>query len=111
MYISKDLTAASATPLLLAILKEQDSYGYEIIKRIKEISHNEMEWTEGMLYPVLHRLEEQQLIESYWKSSESGRKRKYYHLKEAGLEELNNQIKQWDIVHFAISETLINKQK
>jgi len=111
MYISKDLTAASATPLLLAILKEQDSYGYEIIKRIKELSHNEMEWTEGMLYPVLHRLEEQQLIESYWKNSETGRKRKYYYLNEAGLEELNNVIKQWDIVHSVISETLINKQK
>jgi PadR family transcriptional regulator, regulatory protein PadR len=109
MNISKDLIAASATPILLSILKEQDSYGYEIIKRVKELSHHEMEWTEGMLYPVLHRLEDQQFIESYWKKADSGRRRKYYHLKEAGLEELDNLLKQWDIVHSAISETLSQK--
>ncbi|HBP25756.1 MAG TPA: PadR family transcriptional regulator [Acholeplasmatales bacterium] len=109
MYISKDLIAASATPLLLAILKEQDSYGYEIIKRVKELSHNEMEWTEGMLYPVLHRLEQQALVDSYWEDSETGRRRKYYHLNETGLRDLENQIKQWDVVHGAISETLTKK--
>ncbi len=111
MHISKDLIAASATPLLLAILKEQDSYGYEIIKKVKKLSNNEMVWTEGMLYPVLHRLEDQQLIESYLKISDKGRKRKYYHIKKAGLEELNKQIKQWNIVHAIINDTLNNKQK
>ncbi len=105
MNISKDLIAASASPLLLGILKEQDNYGYEIIKRIKELSNNELVWTEGMLYPVLHRLEEQGLIGSYWKTSQSGRKRKYYQIKEAGIEELKNLTKQWEIVHSAISET------
>lgn len=110
MNISKDLIAASATPLVLAILKEQDSYGYDIMKRIKELSHNKMEWTEGMLYPVLHRLEDQQLIESYWKKSDSGRRRKYYQLKELGLKELHNQLKQWEIVHSTLSETLNSNQ-
>ena len=62
--ISKDLIAASATSLILAILKKQDSYGYEIIKKIKKGSINEIIWTEGMLYPVLHRLEDNNLIES-----------------------------------------------
>ena len=73
MNVSKDLVAASATPLILAILKEYDSYGYAIIKRVKEMSENQLIWTEGMLYPVLHRLEEQQLIESYWNRSEERR--------------------------------------
>jgi len=109
MLISKDLIAASATPLLLAILKEKDSYGYEIIKRVKELSHNEMEWTEGMLYPVLHRLEQQQLVDSYWEDSESGRRRKYYHLNEDGLNELNEQMKQWDVVSGALSESMTKK--
>lgn len=111
MFISKDLIAASATPLLLAILKEKDSYGYEIIKRVKELSHNEMEWTEGMLYPVLHRLEQQQLVDSYWEDSESGRRRKYYHLNVAGLIDLNEQMKQWDVVSGALSETLTKKDE
>ena len=105
MNVSKDLIAASATPLILAILKEQDSYGYSIIKRIKELSKNEIVWTEGMLYPVLHRLEEQKLIESYWEASETGRKRKYYMIKEAGKDELETQMKQWEIVNLAIAQT------
>ena len=80
MEIAKDLVAASALPIVLAILKESDSYGYSIIKRVKELSGDEMNWTEGMLYPILHRLEAQELIDSYWKESENGRKRKYYRI-------------------------------
>jgi DNA-binding PadR family transcriptional regulator len=105
MNVSKDLIAASATPLILAILKENDSYGYAIIKRVKEMSDNELVWTEGMLYPVLHRLEEQLLIESYLSKSEAGRQRKYYRIKESGLTELEIQRKQWEIVHSALSKT------
>ncbi|HBH12410.1 MAG TPA: PadR family transcriptional regulator [Clostridiales bacterium] len=106
MDISKDLIAASSTPLILAILKNQDNYGYAIIKAIKEISNDEIIWTEGMLYPVLHRLEKDGYIESYWQKSENGRKRKYYRLKVDGLLELENQKKQWDIVHLALSQEI-----
>src|SRR6185295_11946872 len=56
MDMSKDLVAASATPLVLAILAEGDSYGYAIIKRVAELSGGQLQWTDGMLYPVLHRL-------------------------------------------------------
>ena len=59
MAISKDLVAASATPLILSILNEGESYGYAIIQRVRELSKGEMTWTDGMLYPVLHRLEQQ----------------------------------------------------
>ena len=106
MNVSKDLTAASATPLVLAILKEKDNYGYSIIKRVKELSLNEMIWTEGMLYPVLHRLEDQEHIESYWKTSETGRKRKYYRITDKGREELETQLKQWLIVHGTIGNII-----
>jgi DNA-binding PadR family transcriptional regulator len=105
MNVSKDLIAASATPLILAILKEDDSYGYAIIKRVKEMSENQLIWTEGMLYPVLHRLEEHLLIESYLSKSEVGRQRKYYRIKESGLAELELQKKQWEIVHNALART------
>lgn len=109
MDVSKDLVAASATPIVLAILKENDSYGYSIIKKVKELTGNELVWTEGMLYPVLHRLEQQDLIESYWNSSETGRKRKYYRIKEAGLKELELQKRQWEMVNSALSKTWKNK--
>jgi DNA-binding PadR family transcriptional regulator len=105
MNVSKDLTAASATPLVLTILKENDSYGYSIIRSVKELSGNELVWTEGMLYPVLHRLEEQQYVKSYWKASETGRSRKYYSITELGLEELEMQMKQWKIVNSALEKT------
>ncbi|MDD9149082.1 MULTISPECIES: PadR family transcriptional regulator [unclassified Sporolactobacillus] len=105
MNVSKDLIAASAVPLILAILRQGDSYGYSIIKRVKELSENELVWSEGMLYPVLHRLEDQNFIQSYWKSSETGRRRKYYTIKDGGLKELELQKKQWNMVHSALSKT------
>lgn len=108
MHISKDLIAASATPLLLAILNKEDSYGYDIIKKVRNSSKNEILWTEGMLYPVLHRLEKNELVESYWKKSDTGRKRKYYRLLEKGRLELEKQIKQWEIVNSTLSDQIYN---
>ena len=69
MNIDKDLVAAMATPLVLAILIEGQSYGYAILKRVRELSGGEMEWTDGMLYPVLHRLERAGMIEARWAAS------------------------------------------
>ena len=108
MDISKDLIAASATPLILAILKNDDSYGYEIIKKIKEASNNKIIWSEGMLYPVLHRLEEKGFIKSYWKRAETGRRRKYYYLKEKGVKELEKHKRQWEVVHSTLFEEIYN---
>jgi len=59
MDIHKDLVAASAASLILAIIAEGDTYGYAILKRLSEVSRGELAWTDGMLYPVLHRLERQ----------------------------------------------------
>ncbi|HOE14222.1 MAG TPA: helix-turn-helix transcriptional regulator [Candidatus Saccharicenans sp.] len=98
MEIDKDLVAASATPLVLAILSEGESYGYAIIKRVSEMSDGELQWTDGMLYPLLHRLERHGYVESFWGRSESGRQRKYYRLTRAGAEQLDRQRRQWQVV-------------
>ena len=66
MEINKDLIAASSTPIVLAILAEEDSYGYAILQRVREVSGGRMEWTDGMLYPVLHRLERLGHVEARW---------------------------------------------
>src|SRR5438046_7314101 len=84
MDMSEDLVAASATPLVLAILAEGDSYGYAIIKRVAELPGGHLQWTDGMLYPVLHRLERQGLVAAKWGTSESGRRRKYYRITREG---------------------------
>ena len=98
MDLGKDLVAASATPLVLAILAEGDSYGYAIIKRVADLSGGHLQWTDGMLYPVLHRLERQGLVAAKWGQSESGRRRKYYRITARGRTQLAAQQRQWQAV-------------
>lgn len=105
MDIGKDLVAASATPMVLAILSEGQSYGYAIIKRVEELSGGELKWTDGMLYPVLHRLERNGLVESRWGKSKSGRRRKYYRMTDSGKQELRRQRRQWQVVNETLRAT------
>jgi DNA-binding PadR family transcriptional regulator len=99
MAISKDLVAASATPLILSILAEGESYGYAIIRRVRDLSDGEMAWTDGMLYPVLHRLEQQRWVVTQWRKAESGRRRKYYRITPAGRDALREQQNEWLAVY------------
>jgi PadR family transcriptional regulator PadR len=98
MRITKDLVAASATPLVLGILADGESYGYAILKQVNELSDGQLEWTDGLLYPLLHRLERLGHVESSWASSPEGRRRKYYRITEQGLAELAEQRRQWAAV-------------
>jgi DNA-binding PadR family transcriptional regulator len=100
--VSKELTAASTKPLVLAVLSKGESYGYAIIQHVREQSGGELEWSEGMLYPVLHRMEKEKLILASWKVGENGRKRKYYRLSASGTRAIEKERQQW----FAVHETL-----
>ncbi len=102
--IAKDLVAASATALVLGILQRGASYGYAIIQEVRALSGGELEWSEGMLYPVLHRMEDQGLIESYEERGDTGRKRKYYRLRADGRKALLEERRQWDVVHAALTK-------
>jgi PadR family transcriptional regulator, regulatory protein PadR len=101
--LSKELVAASTTPLVLSILAERESYGYELIQRVRELSEGKVQWSEGMLYPVLHWMEKEKLIESEWRSAESGRKRKYYRVRKEGRKALRNEKEQWTAVHSTLT--------
>ena len=105
MNIGKDLVAASATPLVLSILSEGESYGYAILKRVDGLSGGELQWTDGMLYPVLHRLERNGYVKATWGKAESGRRRKYYRLTDRGSEELESQRRQWQVINSALGAT------
>lgn len=107
--LRKELVAASAEPLILSLLAKGESYGYAIIQEIKTRSQNQMEWTDGMLYPVLHRLEKKGLVESRWAAAETGRKRKYYSLKKDGRTVLKEQRQQWLNVHDVLLQLWGNK--
>jgi DNA-binding PadR family transcriptional regulator len=100
----KDLVAASATPLLLAILNKGPSYGDAIIQAVRDLSNGELEWSEGMLYPVLHRLEDQGLIESYEERGETGRKRRYYRLSRDGKRALASERQTWSSVNATLEK-------
>jgi len=93
--ISKDLIAASSTPIVLAILAEADSYGYAIIQRVRALSGGELVWTDGMLYPVLHRLERNGHVSARWETAASGRRRKYYRITRRGRRQLAEARRQW----------------
>ena len=97
MKLNKDLVAAYAAPLILSILEDGESYGYAILERVRALSDGAVEWTDGMLYPVLHRLEANGYVASRWGAAETGRRRKYYALKPAGRAALTDQKEQWRV--------------
>ena len=97
--IRKELVAASAEPLILSLLSKGENYGYAIIQEVKNRSNNDLRWTDGMLYPVLHRMERKRWIKSRWVESEIGRKRKYYSITQGGRVAHSKHREQWLKVH------------
>jgi len=104
MYITKDLVAASTTPLVLGILADGESYGYAILKQVSDLSGGRLEWTDGLLYPLLHRLERLGHVESVWRTPDGGRRRKYYRITEQGKGELVEHHRQWTAVADALQQ-------
>ncbi len=108
MYIatmlSRELVAASTTTLVLSLLSERENYGYAIIQRVKELSGGDVQWSEGMLYPVLHWMEKEDLIESEWREAETGHRRKYYRLRREGQKALHTEKEQWMAVHHLLTK-------
>jgi DNA-binding PadR family transcriptional regulator len=102
--IDKDLVAASATPLVLAILADGESYGYAILKRVRELSGGELDWTDGMLYPLLHRLHRLGYVTREWRISPEGRRRRYYAITDEGHAALAVHKRQWVTVAQALGE-------
>ena len=96
---SKDLIAATSIPLILSVLSEGESYGYEIIKTIKERSNGTLEFAEGTLYPVLKKLEEKKMITATWKTAANERQRKYYRITTAGKKQLQAEKASWQFIN------------
>jgi len=107
MYLAgmmeKELVAASTEPLILSLLSKGESYGYELIQEVKRLSGDKIEWTDGMLYPVLHRMEASGWIKARWVEMENGRKRKYYSIKKDGQQALREKREQWIALNSVLS--------
>jgi PadR family transcriptional regulator, regulatory protein PadR len=102
--ISRELIAASTEPLVLSMLQAKESYGYAIAEKVRSLSRGEIEWTEGMLYPVLHRLERRGLLTSRWEAAGGERKRRYYSLTAKGRKYLGERRREWMTVHGTLTE-------
>jgi PadR family transcriptional regulator PadR len=102
--VSKALVAASAKPIILSLLLSGENYGYQILQRVKHVTGGTLEWSEAMLYPLLHRLEKDSFIKSTWKLSEEGRMRKYYQLTELGRQEIDQEKEHWLSVHDTLTK-------
>ena len=100
---SKTLIAASTRPLILAILSGGEDYGYSIIRKVRTYSKGNLEWTDGMLYPVLQRMEMDGLISSAWKLEEGQRPRRYYTITDLGRRELEKELASWRNVWKALT--------
>lgn len=105
MAVSKNLVSGSMTMLLLKLLSEQDMYGYEMISVLRERSENVFELKAGTLYPLLHSLEEKNLLESYEQEA-LGKVRKYYSITKAGRKLLQEKETEWEEYSQAVTGVL-----
>jgi PadR family transcriptional regulator PadR len=99
--MSKTLIAATAKPMILSLLLGGESYGYKILQDVLRLSGGTLDWSEALLYPVLHKLEKDGLIRSRWGASEEKRMRKYYSLTESGRRALEEEKERWLSIHGA----------
>ncbi|GAB3926269.1 PadR family transcriptional regulator [Mucilaginibacter myungsuensis] len=97
--ISKDLIAATSTPIILAVLNQGESYGYQIIQKVKEASNGHLQFSDGTLYPILRKLEDKGFIVSEWRIAENEKRRRYYNITEQGRDHFKNEQTSWNIMH------------
>lgn len=106
MKINKELMKGSTSILILSLLDKEDMYGYQITHELKKLSENVFELKEGTLYPMLHSLENEKAIESYWLDSDSGKRRKYYKITKAGKSLLQDKKSEWQTYTRAINSVI-----
>lgn len=107
--ISKDIIRGHTTTIVLNILNQGDSYGYEVAKTIKDLSNNAYEINEATLYTVFRRLEKNGDISSYWGDESQGGRRKYYQITPTGIETLNDNVEAWNFAKTVIDKLILGR--
>ena len=106
MSVNKELLKGSTVILILSLLEGEPMYGYQMIKEIDKKSGGVFAFKEGTLYPILHSLEAEGMIESYWTGKEGSRQRKYYRITKQGEIRLKEKQKEWNIFRSAVDKVL-----
>lgn len=109
MKINKELLKGSTVILILSLIDEKSMYGYEMIKEIEERSSGVFSFKEGTLYPILHTLEAEGMLEAYWDESEGNRKRKYYTITDKGRHHMKEKHEEWNIFRSAVDHVIGGK--
>jgi PadR family transcriptional regulator PadR len=105
MKVNKELMKGSTGMLILTLLDRKEMYGYEMTKEIENRSHGLFTFKEGTLYPILHALEAEKIVESYW-SEQEGRKRKYYRITTDGRKYLQDKQQEWSLFRTAVDRVI-----
>jgi transcriptional regulator len=103
-----DLIQGTLDLLVLRIVSLEPMHGWAIARRIRQVSRDVLQVTQGSLYPALHRLEQQGWLKASWQASETGRDAKFYSLTAAGRKQLAREVESWDRLSGAI--TLVIKE-
>ena len=106
MKISKELLKGSTAIMILKIISEGDSYGYQIVGELTKRSGNVFKLNEGTLYPILHTHEKEGYVKSYRKATEGGRERRYYKITLDGRAQLDARTEEWRIFSDSVNKVL-----
>ena len=109
MGVSQELIKGTVVPVVLALLKDRPRYGYEMVQLVNARTNGALDWSEGTLYPVLHKLESDGLVSADWRAAgeaDGGRRRRYYTLSRAGRRELQRRSAEWKAFTTAVGEFL-----
>lgn len=106
MKVDKSLVSGSTTMLILKLLSNEDMYGYQMIEQLELRSQNVFTLKAGTLYPLLHKLEQQGVLNSYEKTAENQKKRKYYSITNEGKKLLAKKQNEWSIYTNGVNKVL-----
>ncbi|MEM7626242.1 MAG: PadR family transcriptional regulator [Planctomycetota bacterium] len=107
MSLSKELARGTVMPIVLSLLAERSMYGYEIVKTVNQRSGGVLDFKEGTLYPLLHKMQGQRLIKAKWEDGPTGKPRKYYALTPKGNRLLDESREQWSTLSTAVHTLLM----
>ena len=106
MKFRRELVGSTTATLILSVLNTGSAHGYEIVRRINELSDGIFEWQEGTIYPALHKLEARELIRGEWVEALNGKKRRVYSLTEDGKRALASEAQEWSTYSKAVESVL-----
>lgn len=107
MNYGRELLKGSTETLLLSLISQQPMYGYQIIKELERRSRGYFKFKEGTLYPALHRMEADGLVQAEWRYLPNGQERRYYSINPKGLRVLQTKLAEWQGFAAAVNLVMV----